>query len=132
MKRYLAAGGWWRFASGVSTGSPSGWRRAFWVYGLLPRSGDGCNPYVVTRNPSGGSRAIAVVEAFDAPNAASNLAAFSTQFGLPAPTPANFQVVYASGGVCTTGGTKPGYDLGWEAEATLDVQWAHAMAPRLP
>jgi hypothetical protein len=99
------------------------------VYGLVPRSGDGCNPYVVTRNPSGGSRAIAVVEAFDAPNAASDLAVFSAQFGFPAPTSANLQVVYASAGVCTTGGVKPGYDLGWEAEATLDVQWAHAMAP---
>ena len=37
--------------------------------------------------------------------------------------------VYASAGACTTGGTKPGYDLGWEAEASLDLQWAHAMAP---
>jgi kumamolisin len=99
------------------------------VYGLVLRSGDGCNPYVVTRNPSGGSRAIAVVEAFDAPNAASDLAVFSAQFGLPAPNSANFQVVYASAGACTTGGVKPGYDLGWEAEATLDLQWAHAMAP---
>jgi kumamolisin len=99
------------------------------VYGLVPRVVDGCNPYVVTRNPSGGSRAIAVVEAFDAPNLASDLAVFSAQFGLPAPTSANFQVVYASAGACTTGGTKPGYNLGWEAEATLDVQWAHAMAP---
>jgi len=99
------------------------------VYGLVPRSGDACNPYVVTRNPSGGSRAIAVVEAFDAPNAMSDLAVFSAQFGLPAPSSASFQVVYASAGACTTGGTKPGYDLGWEAEASLDLQWAHAMAP---
>jgi subtilase family serine protease len=99
------------------------------VYRLVPRLNDGCNPYVVTRNPSGGSRAIAVVEAFDVPNAASDLAIFSAQFGLPAPTSANFQVVYASAGACTTGGTKPGYDLGWEAEASLDLQWAHAMAP---
>src|SRR5271169_5179356 len=99
------------------------------VYRLVPRLNDGCNPYVVTRNPSGGSRAIAVVEAFDAPNAASDLAVFSAQFGLPAPTSANFQVIYASAGACTTGGTKPGYDLGWEAEASLDLQWAHAMAP---
>jgi kumamolisin len=100
------------------------------VYRLVARPDDSCNPYVVTRNPSGGSRAIAVVEAFDAPNLANDLAVFSAQFGLPAPTAANFRVVYASAGACTTGGTKPGYSLGWEAEATLDVQWAHAMAPR--
>ncbi|MBV8133868.1 MAG: S53 family peptidase [Alphaproteobacteria bacterium] len=99
------------------------------VYGLVPRQSDGCNPYVVTRNPSGGSRAIAVVDAFDAPNAASDLAVFSAQFGLPTPTSANFQVIYASAGACTASGTKPAYDSGWEAEASLDVQWAHAMAP---
>jgi subtilase family serine protease len=99
------------------------------VYRLVPRQNDGCNPYVVTRNPSGGSRAIAIVEAFDAPNAASDLAIFSAQFGLPAPTSTNFQIIYASAGACTTGGTKPGYDPGWEAEASLDLQWAHAMAP---
>jgi kumamolisin len=99
------------------------------VYRLVPRMNDGCNPYLATQNPSGGSRAIAVVEAFDAPNAASDLAVFSAQFGLPAPTSANFQVVYASAGACTTGGIKPLYNLGWEAEASLDVQWVHAMAP---
>jgi kumamolisin len=99
------------------------------VYGLVPKSTNGCNPYVATRNPTGGSRAIALVEAFDAPNAISDLAIFSAQFGLPAPTSASLQVVYASAGACTSGGTKPGYDPGWEAETSLDVQWAHAMAP---
>lgn len=79
----------------------------------------GCNPNTVTKNPTGGAKMIAIVDAFDAPNAASDLAAFSTQFGLPA---ANFQKVYASG-------TKPFYDPGWEVEESLDVQWAHAMAP---
>jgi len=57
------------------------------------------------------------------------LAVFSAQFGLPAPTVANFQVVNASAGARTPGGTKPSYDPGWEAEASLDVQWVHAMAP---
>ena len=80
----------------------------------------GCNPNTVTKNPTGGAKMIAIVDAYDAPNAASDLAAFSTQFALPA---ASFQVVYASG-------TKPGYDSGWEIEESLDVQWAHAMAPR--
>jgi hypothetical protein len=52
------------------------------VYRLVRVQDDSCNPYVVTRIPSAGSRAIAVVDAFDAPNAASDLAAFSAQFGL--------------------------------------------------
>ncbi|HVM93637.1 MAG TPA: S53 family peptidase [Terriglobales bacterium] len=88
------------------------------VYGLVSPVA-GCNPNQVTAVPSGGGKMIAIVDAYDAPHAASDLAAFSTQFGLPA---ANFQVVYASG-------SKPAYDMGWEFEESLDVQWAHAMAP---
>ncbi|HXW90756.1 MAG TPA: S53 family peptidase [Terriglobales bacterium] len=88
------------------------------VYGLVTAV-TGCNPNTVTAFPTGGSRMIAIVDAYDAPNAASDLATFSAQFGLPA---ANFQVVYASG-------TKPAYNIGWEFEESLDVQWSHAMAP---
>ena len=88
------------------------------VYGLVAAV-MGCNPNTVTRVPVGGARMIALVDAYDAPNAANDLAKFSLQFGLP---PASFQVVYATG-------VKPSYDMGWEFEASLDVQWAHAMAP---
>src|SRR5208282_5507288 len=85
----------------------------------LVKTVTGCNPNTVATNPSGGAKMIAIVDAYDAPNAARDLAAFSTQFGLPA---ANFQTVYASG-------AKPAWDPGWEFEESLDVQWAHAMAP---
>ncbi len=81
----------------------------------------GCNPNTVTVNPTGGFGAIAIVDAYDDPAAATDLAAFSTQFGLPAAT---FSVVYASG-------SKPAQDPtgGWELEESLDIEWAHAMAP---
>ena len=79
----------------------------------------GCSPNTAKTNPTGGSKMIAIVDAYDAPNAAKDLQTFSTQFGLPA---ASFQTVYASG-------KKPAYDPGWEFEASLDVEWAHAMAP---
>jgi kumamolisin len=69
--------------------------------------------------PTGGVGAIAVVDAGDYPTAASDLAAFSTQFGLPQ---ADFQVVYADG-------TKPPVYSDWEVEEALDIEWAHAMAP---
>jgi kumamolisin len=88
------------------------------VYGLVTPV-TGCNPNAVTKIPVGGARMIAIVDAYDAPNAASDLAKFSTQFGLP---PASFQVVYASG-------AKPPYNMGWEFEESLDVLWSHAMAP---
>jgi kumamolisin len=89
------------------------------VYNLVNVITAPCAPSSATSNPTGGSRVIAIVDAYDAPNAAKDLATFSTQFGLPA---ANFQTVYASG-------KKPAYDAGWEFEESLDVQWAHAMAP---
>jgi kumamolisin len=96
------------------------------VYRLVPVGDESCNPYVVTQTPSAGSRAIAIVDAFDAPNAAPDLAAFSAQFGLP---PADLHKIYASAGSCSPGGTQPGYDPGWESEETLNIEWAHAMAP---
>jgi hypothetical protein len=90
------------------------------VYGLTTYVA-GCSPAVVTENPAGGSRALAIVDSYDDPNAAADLAAFDLQFGIPA---ANFQVVYATG-------AKPPVDPtgGWELEESLDIEWAHAMAP---
>ena len=40
----------------------------------------------------------------------------------------SFQVVYATSAGTTTS-TPPAYDSGWEMEISLDIQWAHAMAP---
>ncbi len=88
------------------------------VYGLVTAVA-GCNPNTVTANPTGGAKMIAIVDAYDAPKAASDLAVFSQQFGLPAAT---FRKVYASG-------RRPPHDFGWELEESLDVQWSHAMAP---
>jgi kumamolisin len=88
------------------------------IYNLVPQSA-GCDPNLVTAVPNGGSGSIAIVDAFDDPGAARDLAKFSKQFGLP---PANFKVVFAPG-------TRPPHDPGWEIEESLDVQWAHAMAP---
>jgi hypothetical protein len=87
----------------------------------------GCNPQTVSTLPSGGSRVIAIVDAFHAPNAMADLTVFSQNFGLPAADSSNFQVVYSSGGTATN--TPPSYDSGWEMEISLDIQWAHAMAP---
>jgi len=83
----------------------------------------GCNPNSTTNTPNGGSQTIAVVDAFDDPNAAGDLAYFSSQFGLPF-SPSKFKVVYAQG-------FQPGVDPsgGWELEEALDIEYAHAMAP---
>jgi len=84
----------------------------------------GCNPASGgTFHPSGGWGAIALVDAYDDPTAATDIATFSSHFGLP---PANFTKVYANGnGDCTT----PPPNSGWALEEALDIEWAHAMAP---
>ncbi len=75
---------------------------------------------------AGAGTTIAIVDAYDDPTAESDLAVFSSQYGLPACTTANgcFKKVNQ------TGGTKyPRTNAGWALEISLDVQWAHAIAP---
>ena len=89
----------------------------------------GCNPNTFKTNPTGGSKAIGIVDAFDYPTAMADLNAFSKQFGLPAVTSTTFKIIFAGGtGGCA--GTDPGNDPGWEGEQALDIEWAHAMAPK--
>jgi subtilase family serine protease len=73
----------------------------------------------------GEGRTIAIVDAYDHPNAEQDLAVFNSTFNLPPCTTANgcFKKVYASG-------TKPAGDAGWGIEIALDIQWAHAIAPK--
>src|ERR1035437_2950926 len=84
----------------------------------------GCNPNSTVNTPMGGSETIAIVDAFDDPSAAADLAYFSAQFGIPF-SPSKFKVVYA-------GGSAPPVDTtgGWELEEALDVEYSHAMAPK--
>ncbi len=95
------------------------------VYGLVSASVAACNPNLTATNVATGSRSIALVDAYDYPGANSDLATFSRQFGLPAPSSANFRVVYATG-------VKPpsGVHSGWDLEAALDLDMAHGLAPR--
>lgn len=73
----------------------------------------------------GAGQTIAIVDAYDDPAIESDLQVFSSQFGLPACTTANgcFTKIYAAR-------TKPAADSGWALEISLDVEWAHAIAPQ--
>jgi len=73
----------------------------------------------------GAGQIIGIVDGFDYPSIESDLGVFTTQFGLPACTQANgcLTVIYATG-------TKPPANAGWSGETSLDVQWAHAIAPQ--
>jgi len=79
----------------------------------------------------GKGQTIAVVDAFDDPNIEADLGVFDAQFGLPACTTANgcFKKVYADSNGNVTA-TAPPPDSGWSLEISLDVEWAHAIAPR--
>ena len=78
------------------------------------------------RATAGAGQVIAIVGAYDDPNAEADLNVFGTAFGLPLCTTAN--------GYFTTvdqdGDTKyPKSNSGWALEISLDVQWAYAIAP---
>lgn len=95
------------------------------LYKITPHTGP-CAPNINSPGgvTSGGWGAIALVDAYDNPYAASELATFDAQFGLPA---ANFVKVYANGnGDCST----PPFNAGWGLEESLDIEWAHVMAPK--
>ena len=108
------------------------------IYGF-EAAAPGCDPFAASRNPNGGSRAIAVVDAYDDPYIYRDLEDFSGQFGVGAINPTSFMVVYAppgdltQPGVCdgSVPGPEPPYagTTGWDLEESLDVEWAHAMAP---
>jgi subtilase family serine protease len=66
----------------------------------------------------GAGQTIAIVTAYNDPNISSDLAAFDSTYRLPAPP--SFTV--ANLGATTT-------DAGWALETSLDVEWAHTIAP---
>jgi len=104
------------------------------IYGLVTSATAGCSPATLTnsQNATGGSKAIAIVDAYDYPTAMADLAAYSSYYGLPAPSSSNFTVVYQDGKTpplpdpsCDTGG---GWSC-WATESALDIEMAHAAAP---
>lgn len=94
------------------------------VQGLSPqlaRHAYGFDQIAFSSTPGDGrGQTIAIVDPYDDPNIAGDLTVFDQQFGIAAPP--SFTKVYASGVV-------PRVDAGWSQEISLDVEWAHAMAP---
>lgn len=95
----------------------------------------------------GAGQTIYIVDAYDHPNAAADLAKFSSKFGLPgcttvalttkttlplaaaSPTAGcTFSVAYTDSKAALNAAA-PAYNADWIAEIALDVQWAHAIAP---
>jgi subtilase family serine protease len=74
------------------------------------------------------AQTIAIVDAYDDPNIASDLNAYSSQFGLPQCNGANpcFRKVNQSGSAT---GPFPQANSGWALEIALDVEVAHGICP---
>ena len=86
----------------------------------LVKGPKGCPIATSKTPPTGGWGAIAIVDAGHYPTAKQDLHAFSSYFGIP---DADFKIVYANG-------HQPPVYSDWIVEEALDIEWAHAMAPR--
>jgi subtilase family serine protease len=83
----------------------------------------------VSPGSQGGGGVIAIVDAYDYPTAQKDFDTFSTQYNLPLSTenvcngsnPCFAKVAAVSGKIRS--------NCGWDQEAALDIEWAHAMAP---
>jgi len=102
--------------------------------GLQPAASapGGLNPnnlqsaYKLPSSSAGSGQTVAIVDAFNDPNAASDLATYRSQFGLPACTTANgcFRQVNQSGGT-----NLPRSNTGWAEEISLDLDMVSAICP---
>ena len=70
----------------------------------------------------GRNQTIAIIDAYNDPNIASDLITFDLTLGLP--DPPSFAKYWQ-----IVGGQPPADDSGWALEISLDVEWSHAMAP---
>jgi subtilase family serine protease len=73
----------------------------------------------------GQGQTIAVVDSFGSPTIQHDLDVFDRTYGLPKP---KLTVIQPAGAVPAYDGS--GTRVGWAGETSLDVEWAHAMAPR--
>ena len=80
-------------------------------------------PSTVNGQPAGTGQTIVIIDAFGSPTAQADLDTFDKKFGLPA---ASLQVYYPGGKPAFSGTAN---QIGWAEETSLDLQWAHAVAP---
>jgi subtilase family serine protease len=111
--------------SSPSSAAPKGWTaQPFFrvLQGAALTDPDGYSPTQIRAAydlPStGGSGTIAIVDAYNDPTVQNDLNYFSSYFGLPSAT---FEEHMMSSRIST--------DEGWALEISLDVEWAHAIAP---
>jgi subtilase family serine protease len=79
--------------------------------------------YDVPAAATGAGQTIIIVDAFGSDSLLSDLAQFDAESGLPNPS---LTIIGPNG----SGNAKDPIVQGWALETTLDVEWAHALAPR--
>jgi subtilase family serine protease len=83
-------------------------------------------PALYAKGVTGRGATIVIVDSYGSPTIQNDLTAFDRAYRLPAPP--KFQIIRPVGRI-------PAYDpdssdmVGWAGETTLDVEWAHAVAP---
>lgn len=81
---------------------------------------------------TGAGQTIVIVDAYGSPTIASDLALFDAVFGIP--NPPSFTIICPAGGCpalppSQLNSRNPHGEFGWTIETSLDVEYAHAMAP---
>jgi subtilase family serine protease len=75
---------------------------------------------------TGAGQTIVIVDPFGSPTIQADLSVFDRQFGLP--DPPSLRIIQPAGPVPPFDPTN-GDMVGWAGETTLDVEWAHSIAP---
>jgi subtilase family serine protease len=102
----------------LATGGPVG-------YGPVQfQSAYGLAGAIANLQSSGATPTIGIVDAYDDPTAQSDLATYSSTYGLPACGGGCFTKVNQTGGT-----TYPGRNGSWALEISLDIEVAHATCP---
>jgi len=83
-------------------------------------------PALYAKGVTGKGATIVIVDSFGSPTIKNDLATFDAQFGLPAPP--SFTILQPAGPVPPFDSTN-GTMLSWAGETTLDVEYAHTIAP---
>ena len=76
---------------------------------------------------TGAGQTIVIVDSFGSPTIKADLAVFDAEYNLPAPP--SFKIIQPAGAVPAYDPTDANGDVGWAGETTLDVEWAHSIAP---
>ncbi len=114
-----------RRTTGVVGHVPAGVNAALAVSGYGPSDLDSAYNVPTTL---GSGKTVAIVDAYDDPNAASDLSTYRSNFGLPACTTANgcFTKVNQNGAASPL----PAANTGWSSEIMLDLEMVSAICPQ--